>query len=88
MRAKDEYKVDVKSGILMMCEKLNFIKRTINTTKVARETALYFWTPAEIRARSLTGQPCRRHANSVAKKKATPEKADTIMSMLYVHFLE
>ncbi|KAH6920824.1 hypothetical protein HPB50_028188 [Hyalomma asiaticum] len=30
-------------------------------------------------ARSLTGQPSRRHADSVAKKQATPEKADTIM---------
>lgn len=27
------------SGILMMCEKLNFIMRTSNTTKVAREIA-------------------------------------------------
>ncbi|KAH6948991.1 hypothetical protein HPB50_027379 [Hyalomma asiaticum] len=33
-------------------------------------------------ARSLTGQPSRRQADSVAKKQATPEKADTIMNVI------
>ncbi|KAL3244593.1 hypothetical protein MRX96_047147 [Rhipicephalus microplus] len=67
------------AGILVNAAKLRFIMRSLNETKVAREMARYFWTPAEMQLRSLMGQPCRRQADSVAKLQVTPEKAYEIM---------
>lgn len=77
--------VHVGFGIMVKSAKLQYIMRSQNETKVAREMASYFWTPAYMQGRSLTGQPCRRQADSVAKLQATPHKADAIMSMLYMH---
>ncbi|KAL1457366.1 hypothetical protein MTO96_043491 [Rhipicephalus appendiculatus] len=74
--------VHVGSGILMKAAKLRFIMRSQNEMKVAREMARYFWTPAEMQERSLTGQPCRRQADSVGKLQATPQKADAIMNVI------
>ncbi|KAH6919953.1 hypothetical protein HPB50_029059 [Hyalomma asiaticum] len=76
--------VHLGSGIMVKAHKLNYIMRSRNVTKVARDMARFFWTPSELQVRSLTGQPCRRLADSVAKQQATPEKAEAIMNMLFI----
>ncbi|KAH6921118.1 hypothetical protein HPB50_027894 [Hyalomma asiaticum] len=67
---------------MVKAHKLNYIMRSRNVTKVARDMARFFWTPSELQVRSLTGQPCRRLADSVAKQQATPEKAEAIMNVI------
>ncbi|KAH6945878.1 hypothetical protein HPB50_010453 [Hyalomma asiaticum] len=57
--------------------------RSRNTTKAARKMARYFWTMQELQSRTLTAQPCRRQAGSVAKPQATPKKAEAIMNVIH-----
>ncbi|KAH6923089.1 hypothetical protein HPB50_021419 [Hyalomma asiaticum] len=65
-----------------LSQRLNYIMRSRNITKMARDMARFFWTPSELQVRSLTGQPCRRLADSAAKQQATPEKAEVIMNVI------
>ncbi|KAH6932636.1 hypothetical protein HPB50_008208 [Hyalomma asiaticum] len=69
---------------MVKAQKLKYIMRSRNVTKVVRNMAQFFWTPSELQVRSLMGQPCRRLADSVAKQQATPEKAEAVMSMLFI----
>lgn len=70
-------------GIEIPEAKLSYFTKDKDNLKVTRNLAWHLWTANEMKLRCLTGQPCRRISESVAKLQATPEKVGAIRSEWY-----
>ncbi|KAH9378345.1 hypothetical protein HPB48_021857 [Haemaphysalis longicornis] len=74
--------VHLGGGIEIPEAKLSYFTKVKDDLKVTRNLARHLWTANEMKLRCLTGQPCRRISESVAKLQATPEKVGAIRNVV------
>ncbi|XP_077551721.1 uncharacterized protein LOC144165812 isoform X2 [Haemaphysalis longicornis] len=89
--SRDDGKVYAGSGVWMERETWGSLLRAPTDSMFCRFAASSYWTPAQLRNRSVTGtlsNKCRSLGRTVPKPKLTPEKVSSLQALFHIYMGE